>query len=159
MADTREKNHTVYRLPPCPVYDVEGTESWLSDLAREGLMLEKDGFFAGFMSFQRTTPRTAQYRLEAIQKLNGLLSDGFEAPSDEALELSEKYGWEYLLKYGDFHIYRSFGFPARELNTDPDVQAMALNKVRKRQRNAAIWSVIHLIILLFCCLYPVSYTH
>ena len=28
--------HT-FRLPPCPAYDIEGMESWLSDLAMEGL--------------------------------------------------------------------------------------------------------------------------
>ena len=38
-----EKPKYVLRLPPCPDYDVEGTECWLTDLAREGLLLKKDG--------------------------------------------------------------------------------------------------------------------
>ena len=41
-----EKPKYVLRLPPCPDYDVEGTECWLTDLAREGLLLKKDGLFA-----------------------------------------------------------------------------------------------------------------
>ena len=148
MPQTEEKKRRVYRLPPCPVYDVEGTESWLSDLAREGLLLEEDGWFAGFMSFEKTTPRNAQYRMEAIQKV-GILSDGTEHPSEEALELSEKYGWEYVLRYGEFHIYRSFGSDVREMNTDPHIQALALNAVRKRLRSSAIWSILWLVLFLF----------
>ncbi len=33
-----------WRFPPCPAYDVEGTESWLSDMAAQGLVLGKDAF-------------------------------------------------------------------------------------------------------------------
>ena len=38
----------VWRLPPCPAYDVEGMESWLTDQEARGLRLSRDGFFAGF---------------------------------------------------------------------------------------------------------------
>ena len=38
----------VYRPLPCPDYDVEGMESWLTDMAAEGLVLSPDGFFASF---------------------------------------------------------------------------------------------------------------
>ena len=31
----------LFRLPPCPPYDVEATESWLEDMAAQGWMLEK----------------------------------------------------------------------------------------------------------------------
>ncbi len=148
MPQAEEKKQRAYRLPPCPVYDVEGTESWLSDLAREGLLLEEDGYFAGFMSFEKTAPRNAQYRMEAIQKV-GILSDGTEHPSEEALELSEKYGWEYVLRYGEFHVYRSFDSDVREMNTDPHIQALALNAVRKRLRSSAVWSILWLVLFLF----------
>ena len=46
-----EKPKYVLRLPPCPDYDVESTECWLTDLAREGLLLKKDGLFAGVAVF------------------------------------------------------------------------------------------------------------
>ena len=40
MADRKTR---ALRLCPCPPYDVEGMESWLSDLAARGLLLEEDG--------------------------------------------------------------------------------------------------------------------
>ena len=91
-----------YRLPPCPAYDVEGVESWLSDLAREGLFLERDGIFAGVMSFERRAPQTVRYRLEAVQHRPGFLEGPPGAPEEDLIALYAGYGWEYLLKYGDF---------------------------------------------------------
>ena len=32
---------TVYRIPPCPIWDLEATESWLGDLAKQGLHLKR----------------------------------------------------------------------------------------------------------------------
>ena len=58
----------VYRLPPCPAYDVEGMEQWLSDQAERGLFLAQEGFFAGIAAFEAGVPRPVKYRLEAAQK-------------------------------------------------------------------------------------------
>ena len=55
----------VYRLVPCPWYDVEGIESWLESMAREGYFLRKEAFFSGFTSFEQGEPKTVRYRLEA----------------------------------------------------------------------------------------------
>jgi len=149
----KKEKRRVYRIAPCPSYDVEGMESWLTDMAGEGLLLSRDGFFAGVASFERTYPQNTQnikYRLEAAQKSTSMWSDNGGEPDDEAVEISEKYGWEYVAKRGDFYIYRSSNPTARELNTDPAVQAIALNAVRKRQRIAAFaclfWAVINPII-------------
>ena len=43
----------VNRFPPCPLYDVEGMESWLEDLAKQGLILTKTGLFCGFAEFEK----------------------------------------------------------------------------------------------------------
>lgn len=150
MARSNEQRR-VYRLPPCPAYDVEGMERWLSDLAEQGLLLAEDGFFAGVASFERGEARKAKYRLEAAQKSTGLFSDGCE-PDGEQVALGEKYHWEYVGKRGDFYIYRSFDPEARELNTDPQVQALALNAVKKRQRDNVItlvlWLAVYPLLLL-----------
>ena len=44
MSDAEERKRA-YRLAPCPAYDIEGTESWLEDMAEKGLVLSGDGFF------------------------------------------------------------------------------------------------------------------
>ena len=110
------------RLAPCPGYDVEKIESWLSDMAKDGWMLEKDGEVFGWLSFQKAAPQAVRYRLEP--KKDGT---GFgDVPDTEIRELCEKYGWEYVDSYGAFFIYRSTRTDAREMNTDLQVQAAAL---------------------------------
>ena len=114
-------NRRVYRLPPCPSYDAEGMESWLADLAGQGLFLCRDGFFAGVAAFERGEPRPVKYRLDAAPQGTSLWSKNDGEPEDEALLLSKQYGWEYVASRGEFFIYRSEEENARELNTDPQV--------------------------------------
>jgi len=142
----------IYRIPPCPAYDISGMENWLSDLAEEGLLLMQDGFFAGVATFEYSEPRQVKYRLEAAQKEIGMWSDDCGEPDPEQVELGKKYSWEYVAKRKDFYIYRSFDPSARELNTDPEVQALALNAVKKRQGTALFSSVFFLLI------YPILLT-
>ncbi len=135
-----------YRLPPCPAYDVEGIESWLSAMAGKGLVLGKDGYFAGFGIFEKTTPRALRYRLEASPKKIGALSDS-AFPTEEAEELYAAYGWRYVGPWGQFFVYCADSPEARELNTDPEVQALALSVVRKRERaglfDTCFWLLIY----------------
>lgn len=146
----QENERRVYRLPPCPAYDVEGMESWLSDLAEKGLLLAEDGFFAGVAAFQRTEPQPARYRLEAALRPGGLLSEDGGEPDADAVELSTELGWRYVARRGDFFIYRCQEPGVRELNTDPEVQALAVNAVGKRRRGAmlstALWLIVYVLL-------------
>ena len=134
---SQENGRHTYRLPPCPAYDVEGMERWLSGLAQEGLFLARDGFFCGLATFERGEPRFAKYRLEAAQKSTSMWAEDGGEPDPEQVELSQRYAWEYIAKRGDFYIYRSFEPGARELNTDPEVQALALERVTLTVSTAA----------------------
>lgn len=145
---SQESVRHTYQLPPCPAYDVEGMESWLSGLAREGLFLAKDGFFCGTAAFERGVPRFAKYRLEAAQKSTSMWADDGGEPDPEQVELGRHYGWEYVAKRGDFYIYRSFEPGARELNTDPEVQALALNAVKKRSVSAVVSTLVWIVVYL-----------
>ena len=136
------------RLPPCPAFDVEGTESWLSDMARQGYFLSESGFFAGVAIFTRGKPENRIYRLEAAPKPTGLLSAGGGEPPAEAVELNREYGWIYVANRGEFHIYCSSGVENRELNTDPAVQAIAMEAVVKRQRSEAVLAVLWCLLFL-----------
>lgn len=123
-----------YRLPPCPAYDMEGTESWLAAMAERGFVLSHDGFFCGIGIFEKTEPRALRFRLEAAPKERGALSED-APPSEEAAELYASYGWQYVAARGQFLIYCADSPDARELNTDPKVQALTLKLVRKRERS------------------------
>ncbi|MBQ9988332.1 MAG: DUF2812 domain-containing protein [Clostridia bacterium] len=121
-------------------------ESWLTDLAQEGLFLEKDGFFAGVAAFVRQAPRYCQYRLEAVQKKSNIWAEDRGTPDPEQIELSAHYAWEYVDRRGNFYIYRRFDQSARELNTDPDVQAMALRVVQKRMLGAVFSPILYVVL-------------
>ena len=126
---TGEPRYT-YRLPPCPSYDVEGTESWLSAMAEKGYVLAKDGFLFGFAAFEKAQPQKLRYRLQASQQPIGALSEN-TLPED-AEDLYASFGWRYVCARGQFHIFCTDSPDAPELNTDPRVQAIALDVVRKR---------------------------
>lgn len=126
-----------HRYPPCPAYDVGCMEAWLEHMAREGLHLDgASGFFAGTATFVQGQPATVKYRLEAVTKTATLFDDS-DAPSDEAVEMAEEMGWEYVCRLRNFDIYRTDDPLAPELNTDPQLQAQGLKAVEKRMRGQA----------------------
>ncbi len=150
MPGKRKPDRRVYRLTPCPDWDVEGVESWLTDLAGEGLLLAEDGIWGRTAAFTRGEPRRMKYRLEAAPRSPSLWDENGGNPDPEAVELGERYGWRYVARYGEFYIYRSADPSARELNTDPAVQALALAAVEKRRRGAVFrivaWWVLYLVL-------------
>ena len=116
-----------YRLPPCPGYDVERLESWLQDMAKEGLVLEPESEAFGFFGFTRTRPQSLRYRLQP--KPEG--DDSGIVPDAEARDTAAEFGWEFVDSYGSFYIYRTADPLAREMDTDLEVQAIALKNVKK----------------------------
>jgi len=141
MKKTYKTGQHIYRILPCPFYDISGIENWLADMAADGLYLVKDGVFAGIATFEYNQPQKVKYRLEAAQKNTSMWSADGGEPDPEQVELCKKYSWEYVAKLKNFYVYRNVDPSARELNTDPEVQALALNAVKKRQRDAVITSV------------------
>lgn len=128
----------VYRLPPCPAYEIAKVESWLTDMAKEGLILEADTPFFGFYGFYRAAPQNLRYRMEPALKAQGAFDWAPGEPKEDAQSLYAEMGWEYLTRYGDFHIYRCADPHAPELHTDEEIQAEALNVLKKRQRSNLI---------------------
>lgn len=123
----------LFLLPPCPPYDVEATESWLGDMAEKGWMLEKDNIFLGVAVFEKAEPARVRYRMEASTRRVGDFDDNGGAPDPEAEEMNADFGWEYVARRGQFHIYRSPAGSGPELHTDPRVQALAIKSLEKRQ--------------------------
>ena len=139
----------LYRLPPCPPYDVEATESWLEDMAAQGWMLEKDNIFLGVAAFEKAEPAPVRYRLEASARRVGDFDDYGGAPDPEAEEMNADFGWEYVARRGQFHIYRSPAGGGPELHTDPRVQALAIKSLERRQIHQLLSILLILVINLF----------
>ena len=53
----------IYRPAPCPSYDVERLESWLTDMAESGWHLVRESVFLGIFTFEKGMPKNIRYRL------------------------------------------------------------------------------------------------
>lgn len=142
----KKDTKSVHRIIPCTDYDVTGVESWLSYMAEQGYILRDGGVFRGIAAFDRCEPEKVRYRLQPAQK--GFVIYDNDGPSDDEVELNGAFGWKYVAKYGVFHIYRADDIDAREMDTDPEVQAMAMNALHRSQRFNIIWMSIWIIVYL-----------
>lgn len=118
------ERQTVRRLVPCPPYDVEACESWLGDMAEQGLMLERWGGFEA--RFRRETPRPVRYRLTAARLKGNVLFIPPGRPDAGEEALYEEAGWHFVCRQDEFYIYACDDPAAPELHTDPAVQALSL---------------------------------
>lgn len=118
------ERQTVRRLVPCPPYDVEACESWLGDMAEQGLMLERWGGFEA--RFRRETPRPVRYRLTAARLKGNVLFIPPGTPDAGEEALYEEAGWHFVCRQNEFYIYACDDPAAPELHTDPAVQALSL---------------------------------
>lgn len=108
--------------------------------------LKDGGVFRGIAAFDRCEPEKVRYRLQPAQK--GFVLYDNDGPDDDEVELNGAFGWKYVAKYGSFHIYRADDIDAREMDTDPEVQAMAMNALHRGQRFNIIWMSIWIILYL-----------
>lgn len=130
----------IHRICPCHSYDIEGIQTWLEDMAAGGCLLEQEGCGLGFFSFERTAPRRCRFRLEVKddQKRRG-----------EFLAAAADWGWELTGQFGGFDIFRADDPLARELNTDPEVQALTLKKLKKERTGRFVYLLAYFLFLFF----------
>ena len=140
----------VHRLCPCDPCDVEGIQSWLEDLAAQGLFLIKDGVFCGVFTFERRAPQTVAYRLDVAQKQKPRFPESGDELTEEEVELYRAMGWEHLLRYGDFRIYRSAADDVPELHTEGETHAITVGLLKKKYRSAFINAALTAVFFLLC---------
>ena len=136
---TKPKVKKITRILPCPSYDIERVESWLQDMAKEGLLLDsRSPFWHTLLHFVPCTPKTLRYRLEPRAK--GL--DYAEEPPEEAREIACESGWEFVCPFEEFYIYRTDRPDAPEMNTDTAVQAASLKRLKRSTLSSLIWQIV-----------------
>lgn len=143
--EKEEREKHIYRLPPCPYYDIEGMESWLESMALEGYILCEDGFFAGFVTFMKGLPSRIRYRLEAAPRGTGIWSDNGDRPDNELILISKECGWEFVSSCRDFYVFSSQDAEAREMSTDSEVHALQINLLRKRVQNSFLLMLVMIV--------------
>lgn len=138
----------IYRIPPCPRFDIAGTESWLEDMAARGFILDKDSFLFDIATFELGEPQSIRYRLEPTGTNGGILSPDFD-PKADAVTLNQEMGWEYRGRRGQFHIYACSDPTAPELHTDPRIQAIAMKGLTKYLWSNLFYVIADLILYYF----------
>ena len=147
----------IHRFPPCPAYEIRSFESWLEDMAANGWFLEKDPFFCGFAGFHQAEPKSVRYRLQPAPKKSGIFTR--RDRQQDAIDLAAEYGWTFLGDHQDFFLFFTDDPDLPELDTDPQVQALALKGLWKRKRNDWIshLAVVAIYAVLFLGLTPVTF--
>ena len=128
-------------------------ESWLGDMARQGLFLQKEGIAWGLVRFQPGEPKEVEYRLVSRRKpqmlwkrfLFGNPEEYLDGPKEEEVDLFARFGWVYLSKCGNFFVYQAEGEQVLEVDSDPQVQAISIQAVRDQE----IASALNLLFVLF----------
>ena len=127
---TKARCNPLWQPIPCPLSDIEGLESWLGDMAAQGLVPVTIG--QNFARFRCSQPKAVRYRLNAKPAPETLLESAPGTPDGEERALAQECGWYYVTAVGDFFLYACEDSDAPELNTDPQVQALSL-RYAKRQ--------------------------
>lgn len=140
-----------YRIAPMHFTDVDGMESWLQDMAAEGLVLGREGIFSGLCAFEKTTPKNYRYRLIANTFPYGWTGGRFNRyapiPDEKTLEFHREFGWEYVATRKDFNIYVAKDPSAPEMDTDPRIQATAIHAAAKRKLWDIFWTGLTVLML------------
>lgn len=128
---------TVKKLIPVNPYDIPGMESWLAELAGQGLFLEKFGASRARFTPGAPSPGT-RYRLEPM----GGVVDG------EYTAYAAAQGWRWVCPLaGTFHVYRTDRPDAPELHTDPVAQSYTLDALTKRLWRYSIILVVFVLLI------------
>ncbi len=137
------KTKLVFRIPPCADYDIAGTEQWLEEMAQQGLILKQ--FFTDLLAiFEQQEPQTLRYRIATVAN-TALMVPNLDSSLDDLKEYCAAFGWDYITRRGNFCIFMTADELARELHTDNDVQAMALDRVQKDIKTNLVLPLIWMI--------------
>ena len=118
---------------PYSLWDIQGIELWLNELAAKGYELKRFSRFwsIGRVEFQPSEEaKHCRYRLEPIGK-------GTKELRERAANYRE-LGWRFVEQIGKLYaVYRCDDPEAPELYTDPESLGWAMKKLIRRQRLAA----------------------
>ena len=132
---------TVKKNIPCSLYDIQGMQDWLDEMALQGLFFDCFSYQNDYANFLVDTPRPVRYRLDPVGKN--------KEKDEERREPYAQMGWEFVDTLPKMYYVFSCGNPdAPELHSDPAVLAYALhNTIRKQIRSQALFFLSMLLLM------------
>ena len=131
---------TVKKNIPCSFYDIPGLESWLDEMALQGLFLKNFSRQFDWAVFEVGDPRPVRYRLDPVGKSAGR--------GREREEPYAEMGWQFVDCIRGLYYIFSCGDPdAPELHSDPATLGYALNNAIQKQ--IRFWGKMTLVLILF----------
>lgn len=136
-----------YRICPCPMFDIGGTQRWLEQMSAKGFHIDT-AFNWRIVGFEKGEPKPVRYRMDAAPDWGKGTERGTPGPTWGTYLSYQEMGWEYVSNRNHFHIYAAEDPNAPELHTDPRIQAMSLKLVSRRLFRS-ILGIIPLVLLWF----------
>ncbi len=119
------------------IYEIGKTESYLSDMAKEGLFLT--GMSQSFNYFEINAPADREYRIEFGEKVLG----------GEMREMYKVSGWRYVCSFQGIHIFQAAASDTLvEIHTDPEEQSYTLRKSCKKFKRLILFEIIMLLFMM-----------
>lgn len=124
---------------PCSLYDIQGLQEWLDEMALQGLFLKDFNRPCDRAFFVQDDPRPVRYRLDPMGK---------DRKKDlEREELYGQMGWRFVSHISNWYYIFSCDDPeAPELYNDPQSLSIALDHVMQRQvRSTVLFGLVGLL--------------
>lgn len=113
------------------LFDLDHNESWFSDLAEQGLFLDR--FEGRYAWFRRGTPRKLRYRMDVLSR--ELTEDEVLLYDSAGWHIAATATWEGFRKNVFYYVFQTDGNASvPELHTDPMEQAESLERPYRRLR-------------------------
>ena len=124
----------VYKITPVSMYDVRGLESWLEDMAKRGLVLNR--FRPLFCTFAHGPAQPARYRVEPYRRVMD------DALPQAMLDLYQDFGWDFACDTADLLIFTTQDPNAPEPHSDPELQGALWKKLYRSKRLGLLISLV-----------------
>ncbi len=119
------------------IYDIGKMESYLSDMAKEGLFLT--AMSPSYNAFTINEPADMEYRIEFGEKVL----------NKEMREMYEMSGWSYVCSFKGVYIFRAAASDTLvDIHTDPEEQSYTLRKSCKMFERLISLEVVLLLIMI-----------
>lgn len=132
---------TVKKPIPCSFFDIPGLESWLDEMARQGLFLQKFNYHWDRAVFELGEPKPVRYRLDPVGRS--------KKKDRERAELYQEMGWTRVTTISKaFHIFSCGDPDAPELYSDPQSLSLAFSGTIRAQIRLQLGSALAVVLLL-----------